>query len=223
MSDAAPDPAPPGERSRHHRVKQLFLDALDVPRGRRAAFLAEASEGDESIRREVLELFLLHGEDDSLLDNPLDGMAALADAVPIEGGEFGPWRPVRLLGTGGMGVVHLAAHVSDPSPRIALKVLAAGTFSPEIRERFRLEAEILRRLDHPGIARVVDAGEAPGPGGVPRPWIAMEFIDGRTLHEYAAAEGLGLEARVDLLGAVCDAVQHAHSQGIVHRDLTPPN
>src|SRR5438067_3897111 len=136
MTDSRPLPP-----SRHHRVKQLFLDTLDVPRGRRAAFLAGASGGDESIRREVLELFLLHGEGDSMLDNPLDGMAALSGSMPVPGGEFGPWREVRLLGSGGMGVVHLAEHASDPGRRVALKVLAAGAFSPEVRERFRPEAE----------------------------------------------------------------------------------
>src|SRR2546421_7833604 len=100
----------PSLPSRHHRVKQLFLEALDVPRGRRAAFVAAAWGGDESVRREVLELFLLHGDGDSVLDNPLDGMAALGESAPVPGSEFGPWREVRLLGSGGMGVVYLAEH-----------------------------------------------------------------------------------------------------------------
>src|SRR2546429_9253415 len=89
MTDSRPSPP-----SRHHRVKPLFLDALDVPRGRRAAFLGEASGGDESIRREVLELFLLHG------DSPLDGMAAPSESPPVPCGQFGPSRVLRLLGSG---------------------------------------------------------------------------------------------------------------------------
>jgi predicted Ser/Thr protein kinase len=215
-----PDDVPP---SHHARVKQIFLDALDVPRGRRAAFLAGACAGDEPLQREVLELFLLHGEQDSVLDAPLDGGDALAELVTPTGGWVGAWRLVRELGRGGMGVVYLAEFGSGDGRPAAVKQLAAGAVSPEVRERFRLEAEILGRLHHPGIARVLDAGEMTGPGGVPLPWIAMEYVDGRPLQEYATAAGLGLEARIALLAAVCDAVQHAHTHGIVHRDLKPSN
>src|SRR6266516_2045331 len=96
---------PPGEPvpSRHERVKQLFLDALDAPRGRRVAFLASACAGDEQIRREVLELFLLHGEDDPVLDAPLDGAEALASLAERPEGVVGPYRLLRELGRGGMG------------------------------------------------------------------------------------------------------------------------
>ncbi len=206
--------------ARHQRVKQIFLDALDVPRGRRAAFLATACGGDEVLRREVLELFLVHGEQDSVLDAPLDGAEALADfALPRER-HFGPYRVVRELGRGGMGVVQLAER---DGRLVAIKVLAAGAVSPELRERFRLEAEILRRLDHAGIARVLDVGDTLGPGGVPQPWIAMEFVEGRPLLEHVQATELSLPGRLALLAAICDAVQHAHAHGVVHRDLKPSN
>jgi hypothetical protein len=216
-----PDEA--GRHSHHLRVKQLFLAALDVPRGRRAGFLAEACAGDESLQREVLELFLLHGEQDSVLDAPLDGAEALAGLTPRAEGMVGPWRLVRELGRGGMGVVSLAEHAERPGVRAAVKLLTAGAVSPEVRERFRLEAEILSRLSHPGIARVLDSGEMTGPGGVPQPWIAMDYVEGLPLREYVTRNGLGLAARVALLAAVCDAVQHAHVHGIVHRDLKPSN
>ena len=217
----SPDESEP--HGRHQRVKQLFLDALDVPRGRRAAFLAEACAGDTALQREVLELFLLHGEQDSVLDVPLDGSDALTSLAGSAMGAVGPWRLVRELGRGGMGVVHLAEHAEHGGQFAAVKVLAAGSVSPEMRERFRLEAEILGRLHHPGIARVLDVGERTGASGVPQPWIAMEYVAGRPLHEYAAVAGLRLEARVALLAGVCDAVQHAHAHGIVHRDLKPSN
>ena len=213
-----PGGGPP--QSHHQRVKELFLAALDQPRGRRASYLASACGGDEALRREVLELFLLHGEQDSVLDTPLDGMEALADlSVPMEG-MVGPYRLVRVLGRGGMGVVHLAEF---DGASVAVKLLAAGAVSPEVRERFRLEAEILGRLQHPGIARVLATGEMPGPAGVPQPWIAMEYVEGRPLREYADGAGPDLEGRVALLAAVCDVVQYAHSHGIVHRDLKPSN
>ena len=207
-------------RARHERVKQVFMDALDAPRGKRAAFLAAACQGDEQLRREVLELFLLHGEADSMLDSPLDGASALAGLSEPAGATIGPYRLIRELGRGGMGVVHLA---EKDGRTFALKLLAAGAVSPEMRERFRLEAEILERLHHDGIARVVEVGELIGAGGVPQPWIAMEHVQGEPLHEYAERAGLGLEQRLRLLAMVCDAVQHAHAHGVVHRDLKPAN
>src|SRR5262245_16208264 len=213
---------PVGEppRSRHERVKQLFMDALDAPRGRRAAFLATACDGDEQLRREVLELFLLHGESDSVLDAPLDGAAALAGLEGPTDGWIGPYRLIRVLGRGGMGVVHLAER---DGVFAALKLLSAGSVSPELRERFRLEAEILGRPHHAGIARIDGDGEVMGPGGVPQPWIAMEYVEGLSLLEYAERSELSIDERLELLATVCDAVQHAHSHGVVHRDLKPAN
>jgi len=218
MAEDAESP-PPGP-SRHERVKRVFMDALDAPPGKRAAFLAAACEGDEQLRREVLELFLLHGEADPMLDQPLDGAGALAGLADPSGTTIGPYRLVRKLGHGGMGVVHLAERDGKP---YAVKLLASGAASPELRERFRLEADILSRLHHDDIARIIGVGEIPGPGGVTQPWIAMEYVEGVPVHDFAAREHLGLDARLQLLAAICDAVQHAHSLGIVHRDLKPAN
>jgi len=214
-------PDPP--LSRHDRVKQVFLDALDLPRGRRAAFLARECGDDPAVHREVLELFLLHGDEDSLLDSPVEARVDLADPVLPTCAQIGPWRKLCVLGRGGAAVVFLVEHADDHNFRAALKVMTVGAASLEARERFRLEAEILRRLNHPGIAHVIDTGEHAGPGSIGHPWIAMEYVDGRPLHEFAGAYALGLRDRAELLAIVCDAVQHAHSQGIVHRDLKPAN
>jgi hypothetical protein len=122
----------PDERLR--RVKQVYQDALDVPPARRAAFLAEACGGDRELQREVLELFLMHGQLDEWLDRPLDGAEALADLASPREGFIGPYRLVRQLGRGGMSVVHLAEREGQT---VALKLLAAGSLSPELREQFR--------------------------------------------------------------------------------------
>jgi predicted Ser/Thr protein kinase len=213
-SSEPPDPA------HHQRSKELFLEALEVPPAGRVAFVESHTAGDEGLRREVLQLLLLHGEDDSLLDAPADA----DDPWPwtaAAGLEVGPYRLLRPLGRGGMGVVYLAEPVAGGVP-VALKLLGAGFLSPSARERFRREAEILRRLDHPGIARVLASGES-DEGAVPQPWIAMEYVQGQPLLAFANAHALTLRARIELLAAICDAVASSHALGIVHRDLKPDN
>ncbi len=118
-----------------------------------------------------------------------------------------------LLGEGGMGTVY-AAEQDNPHRRVAIKVLEGRSQSAFIR--FQNEAEIMARLDHPGIARVLEAGEADG-----RPFLVMEHVDGTTLDRYV--KELGLRARLELFVALCEAVQHAHIKGVIHRDLKPAN
>ncbi|MCC6671117.1 MAG: SUMF1/EgtB/PvdO family nonheme iron enzyme [Planctomycetes bacterium] len=144
--------------------------------------------------------------------------AAAAHRMPEWIGEY---RVLRCLGVGGIGVVYLA---EQPNPRraVAVKVLRDDAVTPEALRRFSREAEILARLSHPGIVRVVHAGQA-GIAGRDRPYYVMEYVAGRPLHVHAAAARLDLRGRVRLLAQVCDAVAAAHAAGIVHRDLKPAN
>jgi predicted Ser/Thr protein kinase len=130
----------------------------------------------------------------------------------------GRYRVVRLLGEGGVGAVYEAEQASLRRP-VALKVLRPGRDSPTLLRRFAHEAQILGRLHHPGIAQVYEAGL----GDDGQPFFAMEFIRGLPLDEYASRHGLDVRARAALLARVCDAVQHAHDQGVIHRDLKPAN
>ena len=209
----------PPDPTHHQRSKQLFFAALEVPPAGRVAFVESHTAGDQELRREVLQLLLLHGEDDTLLDSP----GGVADSWPaaVAGLEVGPYRLLRPLGRGGMGVVYLAEPVAGGVP-VALKLLGAGFRSPSAQERFRREAEILHRLDHPGIARVLASGES-AEGPMPQPWIAMEYVQGEPLLAFANARALPLRARIELLAAICDAVASSHALGIVHRDLKPEN
>ena len=120
-----------------------------------------------------------------------------------------------------MGTVY-EAEQDRPRRKVALKVIRPGLASPQLLRRFELEAQVLGRLQHPGIAHIYEAGMADAGYG-PQPFFAMELVPGRPLTEFAEAEQLGTRERLKLMARVCDAVQHAHQKGVIHRDLKPGN
>lgn len=134
---------------------------------------------------------------------------------------IGSYELVEILGQGGMGVVYRAVQ-DNPRRPVALKVIRPGIFSPEMLRRFQHEAQILGGLQHPGIAQIYEAATAEAVGGV-QPFFAMELIVGLPLIAYANARRFGVRERLELLAKVCDAVQHAHQKGVIHRDLKPGN
>ncbi len=142
------------------------------------------------------------------------------DAVDAAGSEpIGNWRPLRRLGEGGMGVVWLAEEIGPLRRRAALKRIKHGLDSKRVLERFEQERRVLARMDHPGIARVLDAGTARNG----TPFFAMEYIDGLPITEYCDRARLDTRTRLMLFERLCDAVEHAHRRGILHRDLKPSN
>jgi serine/threonine protein kinase len=192
-------------------AKSMFLQALELPASERAAFLAEECGADQGLRREVEQLLRYHEES-------LEQIDSLSDA-PSTPERVGEYRVLEVLGRGGMGVVYLARRGDEPP--LALKVLRDGVLSPTLLARFRREASVLARLDHPGIARAIETGVETGPSG-PRPWLAMERIEGEDLRTWARTPRPTAE-RLELLARMCDAVAHAHRHGVVHRDLKPEN
>lgn len=134
---------------------------------------------------------------------------------------IGQFRIVRTLGEGGMGVVY-EAEQANPKRPVALKVIRGGHISPRLRRRFELESAVLARLQHSGIAAVYEAGIS-GEGRWATPYFAMELVDGQSLIDHAETKRLTARDRVDLVARVCDAVQHAHTKGVIHRDLKPAN
>ncbi|MBK8164578.1 MAG: serine/threonine protein kinase [bacterium] len=176
-------------------------------------------------------------DDPILLDEALDLLANHAEGVdPVDGADpwarqvavparIGPWRVIELVGQGGMGIVYRARRADaadigpDGGPDVALKILRATLVGGQAERRFQREIEALRRLDHPGIARLLDAG-ADDDG---TPWLATEFIEGTTLTRWRVDADADTAARVRLLAELCEAVQAAHELGIVHRDLKPEN
>jgi hypothetical protein len=136
------------------------------------------------------------------------------------GERFGPWRIIERIGAGGMGVVYLAERADGSFDRkVALKVLRPGTESDAMQERFLLERQTLGALDHPHIARLLDAGNSDDG----RPYFAMQWVQGETVDAWVARRRPTLRERIDLFLQVCDAVTHAHGHLVVHRDIKPSN
>jgi serine/threonine protein kinase len=134
---------------------------------------------------------------------------------------FASYRILRRLGAGGMGTVYLAEQ-QRPKRHVALKIMNPTPGSSEMLRRFRIEAEVLGRLKHPGIAHIYEAGTGPIATGE-QPFFAMEYIAGESLIQYANTHRLSVRDRLDLVASICDAVDHAHRRGIIHRDLKPAN
>ncbi|MCH8806009.1 MAG: serine/threonine protein kinase [Planctomycetes bacterium] len=230
--------------TQHERVSELFLAARKLAAAVRARYLDEACGEDTALRSEVESLLSHDSEQSAFLEAPALGgsfnvaesdldtvqpaaagdvatsgpSVASADAMPQR---IASYRIIEVLGEGGMGVVYLAEQ-DNPQRRVALKLLKAGMSSPGTLRRFEYEAQVLGRLQHPGIAQVFEAGTA-DTGSGRHAFFAMEYVKGRPLGAHAKAEHLGTRRRLELMMDVCDAVQHAHQKGVIHRDLKPAN
>jgi eukaryotic-like serine/threonine-protein kinase len=162
---------------------------------------------------------------DSFLEAPALGLAAraltAANNTRVIPAAIGRYRVTRLLGEGGMGAVY-EAEQDQPRRTVALKVIKPGFATPETLRRFQHESQALGRLQHPGIAQIYEAGTADTAFG-PQLYFAMELIRGLPLHEYAEKHRLNARQRLELMAEVCDAVEHAHQRGVIHRDLKPGN
>jgi serine/threonine-protein kinase len=203
-------------------VQSLFHDALDRPEATRRAFVDDACGDDAALRDEVLTLLAADAGDPFLLDRGLAGAAqevfapGTAPAMPMS--EFGAYRVRHVLGEGGMGIVYLAER-TDLGTVAAVKLLRDAWVSPARRERFTAEQRTLARLQHPGIARLYDAGTlADG-----TPWIAMEYVAGEPITTWCRRRDASLTERLRVFRDVCDAVLHAHRHLVIHRDLKPSN
>jgi predicted Ser/Thr protein kinase len=200
-------------------LEELFTIAAELGRDERRSFLDSRCGREEGLRREIESLLEL---DDSMpagyLESPLPPMAEPAGARVGEviGGRY---RLVRELGEGGMGVVYAADQIEPIRRRVALKLLKAGVDTRRVIRRFEAERQALAMMDHPNVARVLDAGST----SAGRPFFVMEYIEGQSLTAYCDNRALGVEARLELFLSVCDGVQHAHNKGVIHRDLKPGN
>jgi serine/threonine-protein kinase len=210
-----------GPGYRWDEADRLFDRALDVPPEDRDRWLEQACAGNAALREQVEALLRADTAAERFLE--LDAarcMEPLLNEADAEGLRIGPYRVERELARGGMGVVYLAER-SDGQfrQRVALKLIKRGMDSDEIHRRFLAERQILAQLDHPHIARLLDGGVT----GEGQPWFAIEYVDGTPITVHCDSRQLGVEERLRLFLAVCDAVRHAHQNLVVHRDLKPSN
>ncbi len=233
-----------GSTPQYERVKSIFFKACDVQEKNAdavASFLDEACGDDVQLRAEVERMLAVDEQDDSdmLPESVTDtSMAAIfaqaaADAgsySPENGDSFTPRLPQEIggyhiegvLGMGGMGVVYRARQ-AEPDRDVALKVIRTNVPSHHLLRRFRHEAAVLARLHHPAIAQIYEAGTADTEFGA-QPYFAMELIEGVPVVEFVQlATNMSTEDRLRLFIRICEGVQHAHQQGVIHRDLKPGN
>jgi eukaryotic-like serine/threonine-protein kinase len=152
----------------------------------------------------------------SRLGCPPDGALPTDEGV---GSQIGSYTLTKLVGEGGFGLVYEAEQIQPIRRIVALKVIKPGMDTRQVRTRFSAERQTLALMEHPSIARVIDAGSTPSG----RPYFAMELVNGRRITQYCDERGLGVRQRLELFGNVCLAVQHAHQKGVIHRDLKPSN
>ena len=205
---------------RRELIDAVFDAALDRPTAERMAWLVERCGDDRGLLREVEKLLDAHARTSGILDRwpPIPVRTLVAEAPPE--GRFGPYRVLRELGRGGMGVVYLAERDDGHfRRRVAVKLLRYGPHAEELYRRFIAERQILASLDHPNIAQLLDGGVTDGD----LPYLVMEYVDGVPIARYCDERRLDVEARIRLFCDVCAAVHHAHQNLIVHRDLKPSN
>lgn len=185
-------------------VENLFFDALEIPESERGDWLRRRTANHPALEREVLSLIQAHQH-------------AATNEAPQR---IGSYRRERLLGRGGMGEVWLASRADGQyEQRAALKLVRPGAILDPLLSRFRQERQLLARLNHPHIARLLDGGVASDG----RPYLVMEYIEGAPIVRFAEERSLDVEARLELVRKLCSAVAYAHRNFIVHRDIKPAN
>ena len=219
---------------RWRRVKDLYQAARERPAESREGWLADACGDDRELEREVRSLLAAAEAPADFLRPPstwaarrIDEMAPEtpaggdpdSEAPHLEGQALGPYRIERRVGQGGIGSVYLATRDDAFRKQVAVKVIRRGMATAEVLARFRGERQILASIEHPHIARLIDGG-ATSDG---RPYLVMEYIEGQPIDRYCDRRRLGIRARLELFLGVCEAVEVAHRNLVVHRDLKPGN
>jgi serine/threonine-protein kinase len=219
----------PLDRTRWRRACAVLDAALEKPEEARARYVADTCEGDVELRLLVEELLQAEAQADGFLAAPVLSHAApliaqmiepAAEDAPVVPLAVGRYLLVEKLGEGGMGSVHLARRADGEfEQQVAVKLLKQGVHGAEGRRRFLQERQILARLQHPGIARLIDGGVTDDG----TPFFVMERVLGQPVTVHCSENGLSVEARLRVFLEICEAAQYAHRNLVVHRDLKPSN
>jgi eukaryotic-like serine/threonine-protein kinase len=197
------------------KIKEIVGAALEREPSQRAAFLDKVCPATDGLRAEVDSLLSAHAGAGDLSQGAvtIEGETASVSKV------LGPYRLLQKLGEGGMGQVWLAEQTEPVRRRVALKLIKAGMYDESTLRRFQSERQSLAIMDHPGIAKVFDAGATPDG----QPYFAMEYVQGVAITRYCDEKKLKIRERLELFIRACEGVQHAHQKAIIHRDLKPAN
>jgi serine/threonine protein kinase len=210
------------ESTRWQKIQTLFHKAAEIPETEQRTFLESECADDPALVGEVIILLEEDARGSSMLDGGVAEVAhqmlsePAAESLPFK--EFGPYRILRALGEGGMGVVYLAER-EDLGSQVAIKILRDAWLSPARRDLFAAEQRTLAQLNHPSIARLYDADTSPDGS----PFFVMEYVEGVPLTLYCDKNNCSINGRLRLFRAVCEAVLYAHQHAVIHRDLKPSN
>jgi serine/threonine protein kinase len=205
------------------RAKSIFMALVGKVRPEYwYSHLDVACDGDPELRQEIESLLAAHIPADSFLAEPAAAVVATAgppSSVEAVGDAVGEYKLLQQIGEGGFGVVFLAEQERPVKRRVALKVIKPGMDTRQVIARFEAERQALAMMDHPNIAKVHDAGATENG----RPYFVMELVQGVPITEYCDQCKLTTRERLELFITVCQAVQHAHQKGVIHRDIKPTN
>jgi serine/threonine protein kinase len=201
--------------------REIFISALEKAPSERQAYLDQACGADLNLRRHIQALFEVDAHAGSFLESPPAGILATIGAqdCTLLNRTIGPYRILEQIGEGGMGLVFMAEQTQPVRRKVALKVVKPGMDTRQVVARFEAERQALAIMDHPHIAKVFDAGVTESG----RPYFVMELVRGVPITTYCDERRLTTRQRLELFVLVCQAVQHAHRKGVIHRDFKPSN
>ncbi|MCZ6835529.1 MAG: serine/threonine-protein kinase, partial [Planctomycetota bacterium] len=212
------------ESKEFQRIEELFHQVRQVDPSERAAYLDDQCQGNLELRAEV-ESLLAHANGESLNLSKIgtgESDTHIVDRGPVAegpGARIGPYKILQKIGEGGFGVVYMAEQTKPMQRKVALKIIKLGMDTKQVIARFEAERQALALMDHPNIAKVLDAGATE----TGRPYFVMELVKGISLSEYCDKSKMKTRDRLKIFMQICYAIQHAHQKGIIHRDLKPSN
>ncbi len=213
--------------TQQRKAFELFKRASEIPADELPAFLDQECSKDADLREKVEKLLSVRNDakkflPDEASPSPVGDYPAKPEDFSDEevlGTNIGPYKLLQRIGEGGFGVVYMAAQSEPVRREVAIKVIKPGMDSREVIARFESERQALAMMDHPNIARVIDAGQTENG----RPYFVMELVKGQPITEFCDKNNLSTTERLELFMTICRAVQHAHQKGVIHRDLKPSN